>query len=117
MIGAESALSTFPAEMNKVTGRVDALDKKVTAAQKAAAAKPATSPTPAVAELGTHREAERAVLPHFRRGMKTTPRRSKLCARNYRTRARKRRSSLQPSDRKSRATRCRTSQAFALPST
>jgi uncharacterized protein YoxC len=55
MIGAEKALSSFPAEMNKVTGRVDALDRKVTAAQKAIAAKPATVTTPAspaVAELG-----------------------------------------------------------------
>ena len=51
MIGAESALSTFPAEMNKVTGRVDALDKKVTAVQKAAAAKPATASTPASPRL------------------------------------------------------------------
>src|SRR5262245_55738756 len=30
MIGAEKALSTFPSEVNKVNGRVDALDKKVT---------------------------------------------------------------------------------------
>jgi uncharacterized protein YoxC len=55
MIGAEKALSTFPYEMNKVTGRVDALDKKVAAAQKAIAAKPVVAPTPAspaVAELG-----------------------------------------------------------------
>jgi len=55
MIGTEKALATFPAEMNKVTGRVDALDKKVTAAQRALAAKPAVAPTPAspaVAELG-----------------------------------------------------------------
>ena len=55
MIGAETALSLLPAEMNKVTGRVDALDKKVAAAQKAAVARPAVSTpaSPAVAELGT----------------------------------------------------------------
>jgi chaperonin cofactor prefoldin len=52
MIGAETALSTFPAEMNKVSGRMDALDKKVTAVQKAATAKPTASASPAVAELG-----------------------------------------------------------------
>ena len=40
MIGAETALGTFPAEINKVSGRMDALDKKMTTVQKAAAAKP-----------------------------------------------------------------------------
>jgi len=38
--------------MNKVSGRMDALDKKVTAVQKTAAAKPTVSASPAVAELG-----------------------------------------------------------------
>jgi hypothetical protein len=52
MIGAETALSTFPAEMNKVTGRMDALDKKVTSVQKAASAKPTAGASPAIAELG-----------------------------------------------------------------
>ena len=53
MIGAETALGTFPAEINKVSGRMDALDKKMTAVQKAAAAKP-TPASPAIAELGNN---------------------------------------------------------------
>jgi chaperonin cofactor prefoldin len=55
MKGAETALSILPAEMNKVTGRVDALDKRVNAVQKAAAAKPVATPaSPAIAELGNN---------------------------------------------------------------
>jgi uncharacterized coiled-coil protein SlyX len=55
MIGAETALSVLPAEMNKVNGRVDALDKRVTSVQRAASAKPATtSASPAIAELGNN---------------------------------------------------------------
>ena len=55
MKGAETALSVLPAEMNKVTGRVDSLDKKVTAVQRSASAKPAVTPaSPAVAELGNN---------------------------------------------------------------
>lgn len=34
MIGAETALSTVPMEINRITGRVEALDKRVTAVQK-----------------------------------------------------------------------------------
>jgi len=52
MVGAETALSTFPGEINKVSGRMDALDKKVSAVQKAAAVKP-TPASPAIAELGS----------------------------------------------------------------
>ena len=55
MVGAETALSVLPAEMNKVHGRVDSLDKKVAAAQKAIAAKPAVTPaSPAIADLGNN---------------------------------------------------------------
>jgi uncharacterized coiled-coil protein SlyX len=40
MIGAETALSAMPMELKRITGRVDALDKRVTAVQKIATAKP-----------------------------------------------------------------------------